>query len=80
MRPARRGAETDAGSYDVVVSNRCGSVTSTSAMLTVQAPPTAPQDCGARLCAPGVVPFLPLTLGGVGWLKVRQRRKLCSAS
>ncbi len=80
MRPARRAAETDAGSHNVVVSDPCGSVTSMSAMLTVQAPPPAPQDCGAMLCAPGVVPFLPLTLGGVGWLEVRHRRKLCSAS
>lgn len=69
-------AETDAGIYEVVVSNACGSVTSTPATLTVQAPPAAPGgDCGAMLCAPGVVPFLPLTLAGVGWLKTQHRRR-----
>ncbi len=65
----------DAGSYDVVISNICGSVTSNAASLAVEVPPSGPPDCGAMLCGPGTVPFVPLTLAGVGWLKAQNRRR-----
>jgi VCBS repeat-containing protein len=41
----------DAGAYDVVVSNACGTATSSNAVLTVTAPPTSVIDGSAIVCA-----------------------------
>jgi alpha-tubulin suppressor-like RCC1 family protein len=52
--PVSGATSAQAGPYDVVVSNPCGSVTSAPVSLTVQTPPTiSQQPAGQTLCAGG---------------------------
>ena len=56
----------DGGSYDVVVSNPCGSVTSVAAIVTVEIPPAiTAQPTNASVCDGGMV-TLSVTSSGTG--------------
>jgi beta-lactamase superfamily II metal-dependent hydrolase len=56
----------DAGSYDVVVTNGCGSVTSAAALLTVGAAPVVLQPPAAVTVCPGAPAAFAVTAGGSG--------------
>ncbi len=64
----------DAGTYDVVVSNRCGSTTSGAATLTVRTPPALSQQPQNRSVCPGDPLTLSVIATGTAPLSFEWRR------
>ncbi|MCA9242360.1 MAG: immunoglobulin domain-containing protein [Phycisphaerales bacterium] len=64
----------DAGTYDVVVGNRCGSTTSGAAVLTVRTPPGITQQPQSRSACPGEPLTLSVVATGAAPLSFEWRR------
>jgi hypothetical protein len=65
----------DAGSYDVVVTNSVGSVTSNSATLTIQVPPVITQQPVSLNVAPGGTATFTIVATGTPTLSYRWQRQ-----
>ncbi|MBL8880431.1 MAG: immunoglobulin domain-containing protein [Phycisphaerales bacterium] len=67
-------APADAGSYDCVVTNDCGSVTSSPATLTVLAPPSITTNPASQAVGAGGVAMFAVAADGAAPLTYRWRR------